>query len=57
MKITNLLIHLQNSVDAFSFKPRHLERIRAALPDTCISFACPTLHHFHLAQSNRSGDS
>ncbi|NVN98112.1 MAG: D-2-hydroxyacid dehydrogenase [Geobacteraceae bacterium] len=39
MKINNLLIHLQNSVDAFSFKPRHLERIRAALPNTCITVA------------------
>lgn len=39
MKITNLLIHLHNSVDAFSFKPRHLERIRTALPDTCVTVA------------------
>ena len=33
MKFSSLLIHLQNSVDAFSFKPRHLEQIRDALPD------------------------
>lgn len=39
MKINNLLIHLQNSVDAFTCKPRHLERIRAELPDTCIIVA------------------
>ena len=39
MKINNLLIHLNNNVDAFSFKPRHLEQIRAALPDTRIAVA------------------
>lgn len=32
MQLNNLLIHLHNSIDAFSFKPRHLEQIRAALP-------------------------
>lgn len=34
MKINNLLIHLQNSVDAFSLKPRHAERIRQIIPET-----------------------
>lgn len=31
MQNGNLLIHLHNSVDAFSFKQRHLEQIRAGL--------------------------
>ena len=39
MKIDNLLIHLHNNVDAFSFKPRHRELIRAALPDVRITVA------------------
>jgi phosphoglycerate dehydrogenase-like enzyme len=39
MKINNLLVHLQNNVDAFSFKPRHLEQLREALPDTRITIA------------------
>ncbi len=29
----NLLVHLKNEVDAFSLKPRHLDRIREAFPD------------------------
>ena len=36
MKINNLLIHLQNSVDAFSLKPHHADRIRKILPDARI---------------------
>ena len=39
MNIKNLLIHLQNSIDAFSLKPRHIEQIRASLPDLCITVA------------------
>lgn len=39
MKINNLLIHLHNSVDAFSLKPRHVDLIRTALPDAQISIA------------------
>lgn len=39
MNITNLLIHLHNNVDAFSLKPRHIEQIRAALPDVRITVA------------------
>jgi phosphoglycerate dehydrogenase-like enzyme len=39
MKINNLLIHLQNSVDAFSLKPRHADRIREILPDARILIA------------------
>ena len=39
MKIYNLLIHLQNSVDAFSLKQRHLDRIREILPDAKIVIA------------------
>ena len=39
MKIHNLLIHLGNSVDAFSLKLRHLERIRTLLPDVDIFVA------------------
>ena len=39
MKINNLLIHLHNSVDAFNLKPRHLDQIRAGLPDTHITVA------------------
>jgi phosphoglycerate dehydrogenase-like enzyme len=39
MKIDNLLIHLHNSVDAFSLKPRHLDLIREILPDARITVA------------------
>jgi phosphoglycerate dehydrogenase-like enzyme len=39
MKITKLLIHLHNNIDAFSFKPRHLDQLRAALSDTVITVA------------------
>ncbi|MDD2309948.1 MAG: NAD(P)-dependent oxidoreductase [Desulfuromonadaceae bacterium] len=39
MKISNLLIHLHNSVDAFSLKQRHLHLIGELLPDTRISVA------------------
>lgn len=39
MIITSLLIHLQNNVDAFSLKPRHIEQIRAALPELRITIA------------------
>lgn len=39
MKINNLLVHLENSIDAFSFKPRHIDQIRASLPDTTITVA------------------
>ncbi len=33
MKSMDLLVNLKNEVDAFSVKPRHLERIREAFPD------------------------
>jgi phosphoglycerate dehydrogenase-like enzyme len=39
MKITNLLIHLHNSVDAFSLRPRHVDQIRETLPDARITVA------------------
>ncbi|MDD2900385.1 MAG: D-2-hydroxyacid dehydrogenase [Desulfuromonadaceae bacterium] len=39
MKIHNLLIHLHNSVDAFSLKPRHLDQIRTFFPDVRITVA------------------
>jgi phosphoglycerate dehydrogenase-like enzyme len=39
MKINNLLIHLHNSVGAFSIKPRHVDSIRGILPDTRITVA------------------
>jgi len=39
MKISNLLIHLHNSVGAFSLKPRHVDLIRKVLPDAHISVA------------------
>ncbi len=39
MKINHLLVHLQNSVDAFSLKPRHVDQIRATLPDARITVA------------------
>jgi phosphoglycerate dehydrogenase-like enzyme len=42
MKINNLLIHLQNSVDAFSLKPRHIDQIRVLLPETRIIIAADT---------------
>ncbi len=32
----NLLVYLKSDVDSFSVKPRHLERIRAALPDVVV---------------------
>jgi len=37
MNIDNLLIHLNNSVDPFSLKPRHVDMIRGFLPDTRIT--------------------
>jgi len=40
MNITNLLIHLHHNIDAFSFKQRHLDQLREALPDTRITVAC-----------------
>lgn len=36
MHISNLLISLQNPIDAFSVKPHHISQIRAALPETRI---------------------
>lgn len=39
MHIDNLLIHLHNNVDAFSFKQRHLDRLLEALPDVRITVA------------------
>jgi phosphoglycerate dehydrogenase-like enzyme len=39
MIIHNLLIHLHNSVDAFSLKPRHVDQIREALPNARITVA------------------
>lgn len=39
MIIANLLIHLHNSVDAFSLKPRHVDLLREILPDTRITVA------------------
>lgn len=39
MKISNLLIHLHNTIDAFTLKPRHVEQIRQALPDVAITVA------------------
>lgn len=39
MKINNLLIHLHNSVDAFSLKPRHIDQIRENLSGACITIA------------------
>lgn len=39
MKINNLLIHLHNSVEAFSLQPRHVELLGGMLPDTRISVA------------------
>ncbi len=39
MKIDNLLIHLHNNIEAFSLKPRHLDRIREILPDVHITVA------------------
>jgi len=39
MKISYLLIHLHNSVDAFSLKPRHVDLIRKTFPDAHISVA------------------
>ncbi|MDD2580850.1 MAG: NAD(P)-dependent oxidoreductase [Desulfuromonadaceae bacterium] len=39
MKTSNLLIHLYNNVDAFSLKARHVDLIRATLPETRITVA------------------
>jgi D-2-hydroxyacid dehydrogenase (NADP+) len=39
MNVNNILIHLHNSVDAFNLKPRHVDLIRARLPDTRITVA------------------
>lgn len=39
MKIHNLLIHLHNSVDAFSLKSRHVDLIRGIIPDARIVVA------------------
>lgn len=39
MKISRLLIHLHNSVDAFALKQRHVDLLREHLPDTCITVA------------------
>jgi phosphoglycerate dehydrogenase-like enzyme len=39
MMIHNVLIHLHNSVDAFSLKPRHVDQIRGGLPNARISVA------------------
>jgi len=39
MKINNLLIHLHNSVDAFSLKQHHVDLICEILPDTRITVA------------------
>jgi len=39
MKISNLLIHLHNSVDAFSIKPHHVDLIGEILPDTHVYVA------------------
>lgn len=39
MKIHNLLIHLHNSIDAFSIKPRHVDQIRGIIPDARIIIA------------------
>lgn len=43
MKINNLLIHLHNSVEAFSLKPRHVDLIRGVLPETGITVAADTV--------------
>jgi len=39
MKISNILIHLHNNVDAFTLKPRHVEQIRQALPEVRLTVA------------------
>ncbi len=39
MKISNLLIHLHNNIDAFTLKPRHVEQIRQSLPEVGITVA------------------
>jgi len=39
MKIDNLLIHLHNSVDAFSLQPSHVDLISELLPGTSITVA------------------
>lgn len=37
MEIKELLINLYSDVDSFSIKPRHVERLREALPDTRVT--------------------
>ena len=39
MKISTILIHLHNNIDAFSLKPRHVEQIRQALPEVHLAVA------------------
>jgi len=39
MEIKELLINLYSDVDSFSIKPRHLERLREAIPDTRVTLA------------------
>ncbi|HPX62123.1 MAG TPA: D-2-hydroxyacid dehydrogenase [Deltaproteobacteria bacterium] len=39
MEFNNLLIHLENSVDAFAAKPHHVAAIRSAFPDARVSVA------------------
>lgn len=39
MKIKNLLINLHNSIDAFSFKQRHVDLMRETFPDASITVA------------------
>jgi len=42
MNIDHLLIHLHNSIDAFTLKPRHVDLIRTMLPGTRITVATGT---------------
>lgn len=39
MKISNLLVHLNNNIDAFTLKPRHIQQIRQSLPEVGITVA------------------
>lgn len=39
MHTNNLLIHLHNNIDAFTLKARHVDQIRAALPEVRITIA------------------
>ena len=39
MKMSTILIHLHNNVDAFSLKQRHVELLRTALPEVHITVA------------------